>query len=60
MITIIFFAIFALSHSLEITDIQQTGPKIYYAGVCEAAECRYGTCEIYNSTTYRCHCLKVK
>ena len=43
---------------LDLPDMP-AGPRVYYPGVCEVADCRYGNCEIYNSTFYRCHCFKV-
>ena len=46
------------SATVDVIDMQ-SGPRIYYTGVCEISDCRYGSCEIFNSTTYKCHCLKV-
>ena len=57
----ILIAYFARTISTAIVDIAdlQTGNRIYYTGICEASDCRYGSCEIFNSTTFKCHCLKV-
>ena len=60
LISIILLTYVAACHSAiaEITDIPN-GQKVYYSGVCEINDCRYGSCEIYNATAYKCHCLKV-
>jgi len=33
-------------------------PRVYYPGLCDQTNCRYGDCEIINSTYIKCHCVK--
>jgi hypothetical protein len=43
---------------LALAILKLATAQTYYPGLCDQTNCRYGTCEVINSTLIKCHCVK--